>query len=316
MIKLSRRLFHFTGDSRYMDYVERALVNQILGSRADADSPDDPLVTYMLPVAPGSRRQFGNLGTCCGGTGLESLTKLQEAIFDASPSRRCALRQPVRALPARLVRAWDHDHPGGGRPGWVRSVDHRRRRRFSVTLRVPHWAASGFAVRINGSRSDRSGRRGGYVSIHRDWVDGDTIDVVLPAQLRVERALDDAALVTIFDGPIALAARDGSVEQLRLGDLDAAPTPRPTASLPTRFASARAAVRGRRRALPPVPARGCVERRDRAAAGARDTYMREPRTLSSPCSTGRPPPAPRPGWPGRRSPRRRWTCTAAPRGCG
>ncbi len=89
MIKLSRRLFHFTGDSRYMDYVERALVNQILGSRADADSAEDPLVTYMLPVAPGSRRRFGNLGTCCGGTGLESFTKLQEAIFDAAAEWRC-----------------------------------------------------------------------------------------------------------------------------------------------------------------------------------------------------------------------------------
>ena len=28
--------------------------------------------------------------------------------------------------------------------------------------------------------------------------------------------------MTVFDGPVALAARDGSIEHLRLGDLDAA----------------------------------------------------------------------------------------------
>jgi uncharacterized protein len=223
LIKLGRRLFQHTGDARYQDYVERALFNQVLGSRADSDSADDPLVTYMLPVAPGSRRRFGNLGTCCGGTGMESFTKLADGIYGASPTdfalyvnlyvpsrldwseRGITVTQQAPAAlggPTRLVIA------GSGT--------------FSVKLRVPHWAGPGFAVRINGQREAIGPATGGYASIDRAWADGDTIDVALPRKLRVERALDDPTLVTIFDGPLALVARHGSTGRLLVGGLDAA----------------------------------------------------------------------------------------------
>ncbi|MEU8660296.1 beta-L-arabinofuranosidase domain-containing protein, partial [Actinoplanes philippinensis] len=85
MLKVARNLFALAPDARFFDYHERTLVNQILGSRRDADSSTDPLVTYMLPVGPGVRRDYGNIGTCCGGTGLENHTKYQDAVWFRSP---------------------------------------------------------------------------------------------------------------------------------------------------------------------------------------------------------------------------------------
>ena len=42
---------------------------------------DEPEVTYFIPVRPGERRSYGNVGTCCGGTGMENHTKYQDSIY-------------------------------------------------------------------------------------------------------------------------------------------------------------------------------------------------------------------------------------------
>ncbi|MFC7640795.1 beta-L-arabinofuranosidase domain-containing protein [Streptosporangium lutulentum] len=81
MLKLSRGLFFHTADPKYMQYYERALYGQILASRRNVDSATDPLLTYFIPMRPGASRSYGNLGTCCGGTGLESHVKFQDSIY-------------------------------------------------------------------------------------------------------------------------------------------------------------------------------------------------------------------------------------------
>src|SRR6185295_17372573 len=81
MLKLSRNLFFHNPDPKYMNYYEQAVGNQILGSRRDIDSTANPQVTYFIPVRPGQRRSYGNVGTCCGGTGLENHTKYQDSIY-------------------------------------------------------------------------------------------------------------------------------------------------------------------------------------------------------------------------------------------
>ena len=46
MLKLSRHLFCWTGDSSIADYYERALYNHILGQQ----DPETGMVTYFLPL--------------------------------------------------------------------------------------------------------------------------------------------------------------------------------------------------------------------------------------------------------------------------
>jgi DUF1680 family protein len=72
LMKLARNLFFHKPEPAYMDYVERGLMNQIAGSRADTTSTSNPQVTYFQPLMPGNRRGYGNTGTCCGGTGMEN----------------------------------------------------------------------------------------------------------------------------------------------------------------------------------------------------------------------------------------------------
>jgi len=208
MLKLSRNLFFHEADPRYMDYYETGLFNQILGSRRDMDSAESPEVTYFVPVQPGQRRSYGNVGTCCGGTGMENHTKYQDSIYFRSvddsalfvnlyisstlhwPEKGFTVTQESR-FPREGVSTFTVDGSG--------NVD--------VRLRVPGWARRGFHVRINGEPMGLDPIPGTYLNLTRRWSPGDTVEVEMPFAFRVERALDDPSVQSIYYGPILLAAQ-------------------------------------------------------------------------------------------------------------
>lgn len=80
MLKLSRHLFCWTGDSSIADYYERALYNHILGQQ----DPETGMVAYFLPLLSGSHKLYStkeNSFWCCVGSGFENHAKFGEAIY-------------------------------------------------------------------------------------------------------------------------------------------------------------------------------------------------------------------------------------------
>src|SRR4029077_7497173 len=53
-------------------------------------------------------------------------------------------------------------------------------------------------------------REGGYASIRRRWMEGDTVELKLAMRLRAEPVRDDANLVALMQGPMVMAADLGS----------------------------------------------------------------------------------------------------------
>ncbi|OLE11498.1 MAG: hypothetical protein AUG89_09620 [Acidobacteria bacterium 13_1_20CM_4_56_7] len=75
MMKLTRHLFGWSPDARYMDYYERLLFNHRLGTI----NPEDGTMMYYLPLASGYWKTFGkplDAFWCCTGTGSEEYAKL------------------------------------------------------------------------------------------------------------------------------------------------------------------------------------------------------------------------------------------------
>ncbi|MEU4163531.1 beta-L-arabinofuranosidase domain-containing protein [Actinoplanes sp. NPDC026670] len=230
MLKVARNLFALTPDARFFDYYERTLVNQILGSRRDADSTSDPLVTYMLPVGPGVRRGYGNIGTCCGGTGLENHTKYQDAVWFRSPDNSVLhvnlyiaskLRWAERGVTVTLA----GDYPRS--PSATLTITGRAR--FDLRLRVPAWARQDFTVKINGKLQRVRVTESGYVSLNRDWRTGDRVEVSFPFRLHVEQTVDDPSLQALLYGPLALVAKSSATGYLQISadPTTAIPGPRP-----------------------------------------------------------------------------------------
>ncbi|MEU8852435.1 beta-L-arabinofuranosidase domain-containing protein [Streptomyces sp. NPDC048564] len=221
MLKLSRTLFFHEQQPKYMDYYERALYNQVLGSKQDKADAEKPLVTYFIGLTPGHVRDYTPKQgtTCCEGTGMESATKYQDSVYfkaadDSalyvnlySPSQ---LNWSERGMTVTQTTGFPREQGttltiGGGSAA------------FALRLRVPSWATAGFRVTVNGSAVSGTPAPGSYFTVSRTWRGGDTVRISMPFRLRVEKALDDPALQTLLYGPVNLVGRNSSTSHLQLG---------------------------------------------------------------------------------------------------
>lgn len=209
MLKLSRGLFFHTGDPKYMQYYERGLYGQILASRRNIDSTTDPLLTYFIPMSPGSVRSYGNLGTCCGGTGLESLAKFQDSVYFKAADGSALFVNLYMASELdwtdkgfRIRQSTDYPTDPSGTV--TLSVDGSGP--LDLKLRVPYWVEKGFAVRVNGVAQRLGDAPEGYVTISRTWKPGDKVQITMPFSLRVEKALDAPSIQSLAYGPVPMVA--------------------------------------------------------------------------------------------------------------
>jgi uncharacterized protein len=220
MLRLSRGLFFHDPDPKYMQYYERALYGQILASRQNIDSATNPLLTYFIPMNPGARRSYGNLGTCCGGTGLESHTKFQDSIYFRSVDGlslyvNLYLPSTLHWAERGFTVAQSTNIPTD--PSGVVSITVDGNGLLDIKLRVPYWVERGFTVRVNGVTQDVDAVPGSYVTLSREWTTGDVIDIAAPFSLRVERALDDPQKQSIGYGPVPLVIRSAATSYQNLG---------------------------------------------------------------------------------------------------
>ncbi|KAF2413585.1 glycosyl hydrolase [Microbacterium sp. B35-04] len=224
LLKLSRLLFQHTLDAKYMEYYERGALNHILGSRRDVRSETSPEVTYMFPVHPGALPEFDNVGTCCGGTGLENHVKYQDSVFfrgvgtDAelwiNPHTPAELTWRERGL--RIV--LESELPLGSQvrirvertDGCPDPVP------LTLHVRVPGWVGAPASARIGAEPVALDVRPGQYADVHRDWTPGEELVLELPMSLRAHATPDDPQVRHVAFGPSVLAARSDSTTWLEI----------------------------------------------------------------------------------------------------
>ena len=179
LAKLTKDLNSFNpDDARYMDYYERVLYNQLVGSV----HPHEYAVCYQYAVGMNATKPFGSetpQSTCCGGTGSENHVKYQEAAYFVSDNTLwVALYLPTTArwdakgVALRQECAW---------PAESTVITIEKGGRFTLKLRVPYWATEGFGVKVNGNELQASYRPSSYVEIpERDWQVSDRVEVSMP----------------------------------------------------------------------------------------------------------------------------------------
>ncbi len=188
LAKLTKNLNCFTpDDAALMDYYERVLYNQIVGSL----SPAEWAVTYQYAVGMDAEKPFGNetpQSSCCGGTGVENHVKYQEAAYFANDS--ClwvCLYLPTEArwngIKVTQTCAW---------PAEKSRIEFGGEGTFSLKLRVPGWATRGFSVTLNGKRLETGDARPcSYVEIpSRRWQSGDVVEVEMPFAVHISYGPD------------------------------------------------------------------------------------------------------------------------------
>jgi hypothetical protein len=83
-------------------------------------------------------------------------------------------------------------------------------KKFTLALRRPFWAGSGFSVKVNGAALKTIAPAGSYVEIARTWQPGDTVALEVPKSLRKEALPDNANRFAVMWGPLVLAGDLGA----------------------------------------------------------------------------------------------------------
>ena len=188
LAKLTKDLNCFNpDDARYMDYYERVLYNQIVGSV----NPHQYMTVYQYAVGLDASKPWGNetpQATCCGGTGVENHVKYQEAVYFVSDNTLwVGLYMPTTAHWAQkgVVVKQECQWPAEKSTIRIQSplTSHLSppTSKFSMKLRVPYWATEGFDVKLNGKSIAASYQPSSYVEIpERQWTADDVVEITMP----------------------------------------------------------------------------------------------------------------------------------------
>lgn len=206
MLKLARHLFCRTADESIADYYERALLNQILGQQ----DPQSGMVHYFQPMLSGSYKVYStpwNSFWCCVGSGFENHAKYAEAVYYHNGDELFV------NLFIPTVLSWKDkgisitqrtDFPKSETTSLTVSGNGK----FTMKLRYPSWSGKA-VVKVNGKKV-ATGKAGSYITIARNWKDGDRVEATFPMSIHAETAHGDASRVALLYGPVVLAGELGT----------------------------------------------------------------------------------------------------------
>ncbi len=186
LAKLTRDLNCFNpDDAGYMDYYERVLYNQLIGSL----HPTHYMTTYQYAVGLNASKPWGNntpQSTCCGGTGSENHVKYQEAAYFTSENTLwVALYMPTTLHWDDKGVTLQQDCLWPAEKSTLKLTAGKAN--FVMKLRVPYWATKGFDVKLNGVSVAASYQPSSYVTIPaRDWSSADVIEVTMPFSKHID----------------------------------------------------------------------------------------------------------------------------------
>ena len=201
LAKLTKDLNCFNpDDARYMDYYERVLYNQIVGSV----NPDHYACTYQYAVGMNAQKPFGNetpQSTCCGGTGAENHVKYQEAAYFVNDNTIwVALYMPTVAQWAQKNVVIEQDCLWPAESSKIKIK--KGSATFTMKVRVPYWATQGFSVRLNGKLLAKKYQPCSYFEIpSREWHEGDVVEVTMPFTPHINWGPDKMELAATAENP-------------------------------------------------------------------------------------------------------------------
>ncbi|UJH90804.1 glycoside hydrolase family 127 protein [Antarcticibacterium sp. 1MA-6-2] len=214
MLKLSEKLFLSNADEKYIDYYEGALYNHILSSQ----HPEKGGFVYFTPMQPGHYRVYSQPQTsfwCCVGSGIENHGKYNEFIYTHSKNELYV----NLFIPSTLT--WEEmgiklyqitNFPKEEATSF--KIETQKPQNFTLKIRYPSWVEKGeFKIFINDELFPVNQEPGSYVSIERNWKNGDRIKAELPMQITAEKLPDGSNYAALKYGPVVLGTKTGNEDQ-------------------------------------------------------------------------------------------------------
>lgn len=249
MIRLADYLYRWSGDTVYLDYIERNIENGLMAqgfwearhqnAAEDHLQPSSGRISYFLPLAAGSRKNWGyDDFWCCQCTLVQANAKYRELVYYKTedslivaqfiPARIDAEFSGIRAAVAQrqsdLAGSYMEINPTAvgtaDKPGYMQmeyEIETQSPVTFCLKVRIPWWIQGKMQIRVNGERYDFK-EQDHYAVIEHKW-HRDKVEVVLPKGITCWPLADEKNTVAFLDGAVVLAGLI-SEERTLIGDIE------------------------------------------------------------------------------------------------
>ena len=235
-ITLNHRLFLATGDSKYIDVMERGMYNNALSGVA-ASGNRFFYVNRLASAGDGRDLRWERASLeCCPPNLVRFLASMPGFVYAQGTggaiyvnlylSSKTTFNVNGRSLALTV----DSEMPWGGRSTITVSTPDDTK--AAIRLRIPGWARNQPApgglyhyadrvdetavVSVNGQRVSSTPDNLGYVTIDRSWKDRDAVTVELPVHVRQvladARVKDDSGKVAVERGPLVYCAESPDLD--------------------------------------------------------------------------------------------------------
>lgn len=219
MLKLTRHLFGWEPSAQAMDFYERGLFNHILASQ----DTQTGMMLYFASLKPGHVKIYNTPEDsfwCCTGTGMENHVKYGDSIYfhdGDSLYINLFIASELNWAEKGLLLRQDTQFPQ--QDSSRLTLRCQKPVRLALKIRYPAWA-DGISIVVNGQSAVVKESAGSYVTLEREWQDGDQIEIRLPMRLHVESLPGQPDTIAFLYGPIVLAGALGveNLPELYLSD--------------------------------------------------------------------------------------------------
>lgn len=222
MLQFSNSMFNIFGDSKYMDYYEKALYNHILSSKDPDNNTIGGGFCYFQSLMPGQCRKYMNDNSfyCCWETGLENHSKYGEAIyFENGKDVLVNLYIPstVNYEEKKFSLKMETKYPAGNEIKLT--ITEAGSFDGNILFRCPAWLdASKVKIFINDLEQNSSFKAGDLPAIKNQWKKNDVIKITLPSELRYENS-EEPNVCALFYGPLLLASDLGGASNQYISNM-------------------------------------------------------------------------------------------------
>ncbi len=225
MVRTADYLYRWTGDTKYQDYIERAIYNGFLAQQNRFTG----MPAYFLSLKAGAVKKWGSKRHdfwCCSGTMVQAPTLYPSLIYytdEDNDSITVAQYIPSKAeikLGSRNIsisqttdmmsynnQVFFDEHSGGERSRWSLKfeIENDSEESFELKFRIPKWCASEPSVVIRDVNDPSYDIEGSHIVIRNIAKGKLTLNIVFDAKVVAEYLPDRPEVAALVDGPIVLA---------------------------------------------------------------------------------------------------------------
>ncbi len=215
MLKLTEGLHRMTGDPKYADFYERAMLNHILSTQ----HPEHGGYVYFTSARPAHYRVYSSPNNgmwCCVGTGMENHAKYGEFIYSHDEDElfvNLFVASKVNWAEKGITLTQETTFPDS--ENITLTVDVKKPVKARIAIRNPWWS-EGMKATVKGVDYAAGTEASSYIVIERKWKKGDKIEITAPMKVTLEELPNEPNYIAIMRGPVLLGARMGTEDLVGL----------------------------------------------------------------------------------------------------